>query len=102
MKTNGDAKIQVGNISFLLTDILNTIEKIAKDFPIEVSEDAAKKIKLMAFYVMVEGIKQGIDAEGKRLASLISQSEVEFKKLQDLSNLMQKINLTITPAKGEA
>lgn len=101
METEKDAVLKVGGLDFSLKELLDTIEKLAAEHKLKFSEDDTLKIKTFSVFVIAEGILMGRNKERTRIKKECEAAEVEFQKIQAAREIIEKLSLIITPAKGE-
>lgn len=102
MEKEKDAILRVGGMDFPLKELLDTIEKLAAEHKLNFSEDDTVRIKTFSVFLISEGILMGRNKERARIKKECEAAEVEFQKIQAAKEFIEKLIITITPAKGEA
>ena len=101
-KETKEVVVHVGITTLQAIEILEKIKKIEATYKFHFPAEEATKIEAFAFVVMLAGIEIGVNREQQRLKKECDAAEIEFQKIREFAGIMQKINLTIIPAKGEA
>jgi hypothetical protein len=92
--------LKIGREEIPLKEVMASIQDFISGDKFDLSKENERKT--FALFLMVKGIEIGINKTLARLKNECDAADIEFKTLQQYSDLIQKINLTLIPAKGEA